>query len=314
MMDWTDRHYRYFMRQITKRTLLYTPMITTQAILHGDRKRLLDYSPIEHPLALQLGGDNPRDLAASARIAEEWGYDEVNLNVGCPSDRVQEGNFGACLMAKPEHVVECIGAMKAAVQIPVTIKHRIGIDDMDSYEHMAQFVRIVSEANCDVFIIHARKAWLQGLSPKENRTVPPLRYDEIYQVKKEFPHLSVVLNGGVRSLEEMQKHLRSVDGVMIGRAAYEDPYLFADVDERFFGEKKKCPSRKEILQRMLPYIEENVTQHGLSMKTMTRHMLGLFHGVPGARTYRRLLSDGTPSLDQLKFLQLAVERGTPHIE
>ena len=236
MMAWTDRHYRFFMRGLTRRTLLYTEMVTTGALLHGERARHLDFSPEELPLALQLGGDDPQALADCARMAEAWGYSEVNLKRGLPeSNRVQSGNFGACLMAQPETVASAVQAMKNAVSIPVTVKHRIGVDDLDRYEDMANFVQIVSAAGADRFSVHARKAWLRGLSPKENRSVPPLRYEDVYRLKKEFPHLTIELNGGVRTLEEVKTHLKHIDGVMLGRAAYENPYLFATADQMFYG-------------------------------------------------------------------------------
>ncbi|MDZ7705388.1 MAG: tRNA dihydrouridine(20/20a) synthase DusA [Trueperaceae bacterium] len=290
MMDWTDRHYRYFMRRITKRTLLYTEMVTTGAILHGDRDRLLGFSPEERPLALQLGGDNPYDLAECARIAEAWGYDEVNLNVGCPSDRVQSGNFGACLMAEPDTVARGVAAMRRAVSLPVTVKHRIGIDHIDRYEDMARFVWIVSEAGADRFSVHARKAWLQGLSPKQNRTVPPLRYADVYRLKRDFPHLQIEINGGVRTLGAAAEHLAYVDGVMIGRAAYETPYLLATADQRFFGDDTPPPTRREVALGLIPYIDACLAD-GIYPKHVTRHILGLFAGQPGARAWRRHLSE-----------------------
>jgi len=225
MMDYSDRHFRYFMRQMTKKALLYTEMINTQAIIHGDRHKLLDFSPLEKPVALQLGGDNPHQLAECAKIGQDWGYDEINLNVGCPSSRVQSGNFGACLMAQPEKVAKCVETMIEAVDIPVTVKHRIGIDNQDSYENMANFVKIVAEGGCQRFVVHARKAWLQGLSPKENRHIPPLRYEEVYRLKQEFPHLIIEINGGITTIEAIQTHLNYVDGVMIGRVACDNPYI-----------------------------------------------------------------------------------------
>ncbi len=306
MMDWTDRHYRFFMRQITRQTLLYTEMVTTGAIIHGDKKRHLDFSPEELPLALQLGGDDPTALAECAAIGEAWGYSEINLNVGCPSDRVQNGNFGACLMAQPELVAECVAAMKNAVKIPVTVKHRIGIDALDRYEDMANFVSIVSKAGADRFSVHARKAWLSGLSPKENRTVPPLRYDDVYRLKREFPALVIELNGGVVTLGQAHHHLTFVDGVMIGRAAYENPYLFATVDGKFYpmGEDKglqplvpaSAPTRREVLAQMLPYIEYWTSQD-VYLKHISRHMLGLFAGKPGAKAWKRYLSENAHKPD-----------------
>jgi tRNA-dihydrouridine synthase A len=290
MMDWTDRHYRFFMRQITRRTLLYTEMVTANAVLHGDRERLLRYSVAERPLVLQLGGDNPADLAECARIAQAWGYDEVNLNVGCPSDRVQSGNFGACLMARPELVAECVQAMRDAVNLPVTVKHRIGIDELDRFEDMVNFVRIVSEAGADRFTVHARKAWLQGLSPKENRTVPPLRYGDVHRLKREFPHLLIEINGGFTTLESIQTQLGKVDGVMVGRAAYENPYLFALADLVFFGDASLPATRREVVLNMLPYVEAQL-RAGQYLSRITRHMLGLFAGQPGARAWKRYLSE-----------------------
>ncbi|MGK7911913.1 MAG: tRNA dihydrouridine(20/20a) synthase DusA [Synechococcus sp.] len=291
MMDRTDRHYRYFMRQLARRPLLYTEMVVTKAILKGDRSRLLDFSPIEHPISLQLGGDNPTELAECARIASDWGYDEVNLNVGCPSDRVQSGNFGACLMGAPDLVARCVEAMRTAVSIPVTVKHRIGIDDRDRYEDMREFVRVVADAGCTRFTVHARKAWLQGLSPKENRTVPPLRYEDVYRLKQEFPHLLIEVNGGVKTLAEVEYHLQSVDAVMIGRAAYDTPYLFATVDRDLYEESTSIPSRRDVVQGMLPYIEEWLSK-GTKLNSITRHMLQLFAGQPGTRAWKREITEG----------------------
>lgn len=290
MMDWTDRHYRFFMRGLTKRTLLYTEMVTTGALLYGNRERHLNFSQEELPLALQLGGDDSKALAECARLAEAWGYSEVNLNVGCPSNRVQSGNFGACLMTQPELVAGAVEAMKNAVRIPVTVKHRIGVDTLDRYEDMANFVRIVSEAGADRFSVHARKAWLQGLSPKENRTVPPLRYEDVYRLKREFPQLTIELNGGVKTLDAVHMHLEHVDGVMIGRAAYEHPYLFATVDQTFYGSRTPPATPREVVERMLPYIEKRIGE-GLHLNHVTRHMLNLFKGRPGAKAWRRFLSE-----------------------
>lgn len=289
MMDRTDRHYRFFMRQISRHALLYTEMLTTGAILHGDRQRLLGYSEAEHPLAIQLGGDDPRALAECSRIAQAWGYDEVNLNVGCPSDRVQSGRFGACLMARPEVVARAVEAMRAVVDIPVTVKHRIGIDDIDRYEDMARFVDTVARAGADRFSIHARKAWLQGLSPKENRTIPPLRYSEVHRLKREFSHLVIEINGGIRDLDHAATHLERVDAVMIGRAAYEDPWLFAGVDRRFFGHESGPASRAAVVAAMIPYIAHHLAA-GERLHRLTRHMIHLYAGVRGARAWRRLLS------------------------
>ncbi|MEQ8385990.1 MAG: tRNA dihydrouridine(20/20a) synthase DusA [Coleofasciculus sp. A1-SPW-01] len=290
MMDRTDRHFRYFMRQITRRTLLYTEMVTSAAIIHGDRDRLLGFSAEEKPLVLQVGGDNPLELAECARIAEGMGYDQINLNVGCPSDRVQNGNFGACLMAQPERVARGVEAMIKAVTIPVTVKHRIGIDECDRYEDMANFVRIVSEAGCQHFSVHARKAWLQGLSPKENRTVPPLRYSDVHRLKQEFPQLFIEINGGFTSLEQVQEQLKFVDAVMIGRAAYDNPYLFAQADCQIFEEECIPPTRHQVAEGMLNYIDHWVAK-GLKLNKITRHILQLFSGQPGSRAWKRHLTE-----------------------
>jgi len=311
MMDRTDRHYRYFMRQITQRTLLYTEMVTAQAIKHGDRDRLLGFSPAEKPLVLQVGGDDPTLLAECARIAENFGYDEINLNVGCPSDRVQSGNFGACLMAQPELVAECVAAMMAATHIPVSVKHRIGVDDRDSYEAMAQFVATVAATGCQRFTVHARKAWLQGLSPKENRNVPPLRYADVYRLKRDFPQLWIEINGGIKTLGQTQTHLEQVDAVMIGRAAYDTPYLFAEVDRQFLGSTEAVPTRSQVVHAMLPYVD-HWTAQGLKLNSITRHMLMLFHGQPGSRSWRRLITENAclPDADSqvLKIALAAVEK------
>jgi tRNA-dihydrouridine synthase A len=290
MMDWTDRNCRFFHRQISRHTLLYTEMLTTGAVIHGDRERLLGFSPAEHPVALQLGGSEPAQLAEAARIGEQWGYDELNLNCGCPSDRVQSGRFGACLMAEPQLVARLVGAMREAVRIPVTVKSRIAIDEMEEWSTLESFVREVSAAGCTRFIVHARKAWLQGLSPKENRDIPPLRYELVHRLKAEFPHLDISINGGIRTLDSAAEHLRHVDGVMIGRAAYENPYLLAEADRRFFGGTEAPRERYAVVEAMLPYIEERLS-HGAPLSAMTRHMLGLFQGLPGARAWRRHLSE-----------------------
>lgn len=290
MMERTDRHFRYFVRQITRRTLLYTEMVVTAAIRYGDRAKLLGFSLVEKPLALQLGGDNPLELAECARIAEDMGYDEVNLNVGCPSSRVQNGNFGACLMAEPETVAKAVAAMQRAVGIPVTVKHRIGIDDRDRYEDMAQFVRTVSEAGCQRFIVHARKAWLQGLSPKENRTVPPLRYGDVHRLQREFPHLAIVINGGITNLQQAREQLALVDGVMIGRAAYDNPYLFTTADGEIYGEEVSPASRHQVVTAMLPYIDYWVAR-GWKLNAIGRHLLELFAGQPGSKAWKRYLSE-----------------------
>ena len=300
MMDRTDRHFRYFMRQITRNTLLYTEMVTTQAIIHGDRKKLLGFSREEKPLVLQLGGDNPKQLAECAKIAEDWGYDAVNLNIGCPSPRVQSGNFGACLMAQPELVAEAVTAMQKVVTIPVTVKHRIGIDDHDLYEDMAEFVRIVASAGCKYFTVHARKAWLQGLSPKENRNVPPLRYEDVYRLKTDFPHLFIEINGGIKTLEQVSECLNYTDAVMIGRAAYDNPYLFATVDRDIYGATYHLPTRHEVVQAMFPYIDYWISK-GTKLNTLTRPMLQIFTGQPGTKAWKRYISENAhlPSADSL---------------
>ena len=293
MMGWTDRHCRYLLRLISKQSLLYTEMVTTGAILHGDRERFLRYDDCEHPLALQLGGSDPQQLAECSRIGEAAGYDEINLNVGCPSDRVQSGRFGACLMAEPALVADCVTAMSKAVSVPVTVKTRIGIDDRDSYEELSQFIACVQQGGCKTFIIHARKAFLQGLSPKENRTVPPLNYDYAYRIKQQYPELTIIINGGISDLDAAERHLMAVDGVMLGRSAYHNPYILADVDRRLFRAQDPAPSREEVVHRMLPYIERELNQ-GAPLKHITRHMLGLFQGIPGARHWRRHLSEFGP--------------------
>ncbi|MEN8206281.1 MAG: tRNA dihydrouridine(20/20a) synthase DusA [Pseudomonadota bacterium] len=293
MMDWTDRHCRFLLRQISKHTLLYTEMVTTGAILHGNRDRFLRYDNCEHPVALQLGGSEPQQLAECSRIGEDAGYDEINLNVGCPSDRVQSGRFGACLMAEPALVADCVAAMSKAVSVPVTVKTRIGIDDRDSHEELAHFINCVQQAGCETFIIHARKAYLQGLSPKENRTVPPLNYEYAYRIKQQYPELAIIINGGITDLDAAERHLPAVDGVMLGRSAYHNPYLLAEVDKRLFQSREPVPTREEIVQRMLPYIERELNQ-GSPLKHITRHMLGLFQGIPGARHWRRHLSEYGP--------------------
>ena len=290
MLDWTDRHCRYFHRLLSSQTLLYTEMVTTGAIIHG-KGDFLAYNEEEHPVALQLGGSNPADLARCAKLAQERGYDEINLNVGCPSDRVQNGRFGACLMAEPDLVAQCVAAMKEVVDIPVTVKTRIGIDDQDSYEFLTNFVTLVSEkGGCEQFTIHARKAWLSGLSPKENREIPPLDYPRAYQLKQDFPHLTIAVNGGVKTLAEAKEHLQHLDGVMIGREAYQSPYLLAEVDQQIFGLDTPVKKRSQVVQEMYPYIEQQLTQ-GSYLGHITRHMLGLFQNMPGARQWRRHISE-----------------------
>ena len=294
MMKRTDRHYRHMMRLISRETLLYTEMVTSKAIIFGKREKLLGYSDVEHPISLQLGGDNPEELAQAAKIGvEEWGYDEINLNVGCPSDRVQNGNFGAALMARPEIVAECVVAMKNAVSVPVTVKHRIGIDDIDQYEDMHRFVSVVQESGCTRFSVHARKAWLQGLNPKQNREIPPLRYNEIYRLKNEFPHLTIEINGGIKTLDAMQEHLQKLDAVMIGRAAYDDPYMFSCVDSMFYGKTDAGLSRHEIVESMYPYIEQWLAKGG-RLNQVTRHMMNLFVGRPRGKLWRRNLTIEAP--------------------
>ncbi|OIN10164.1 tRNA dihydrouridine(20/20a) synthase DusA [Shewanella algae] len=289
MLDWTDRHYRYFARLMSSQTLLYTEMVTTGAILHG-KGDYLAYNQEEHPLALQLGGSNVEDLARCAEIAQQRGYDEVNLNVGCPSDRVQNGRFGACLMEDPELVAHCVDAMRQKVDIPVTVKTRIGIDDKDSYEFLCDFITKVSAAGCDTFIVHARKAWLQGLSPKENREIPPLDYPRVYQLKQDFPGLHISINGGIKSFEEMHTHLAQLDGVMVGREAYQNPYLLAEVDQKIFGLDSQVMSRDQVVDAMLPYVEAHL-QSGGRLNHISRHMTGLYQGIPGSRSWRRHLSE-----------------------
>ena len=306
MMDYTDRHFRYFIRLMSRHARLYTEMLTTGALLHGDPRRFLAFHPAEHPLALQLGGSEPEQLAACMRLAKDYGYDEVNLNAGCPSDRVQQGRFGACLMNEPALVKECVAAMTAAAPLPVTVKTRIGVDERDSYPELVDFIGTVAEGGCRSFIIHARKAWLKGLSPKENREIPPLRYDVAAALKRDFPALTVVVNGGVQTLEAMERHLGSFDGVMVGREAVSNPYLFADVDRRFFDPAAPVPSRTEVLQAWMPYLAAQL-QEGVPLQRMTRHALGLFHGCPGARQWRRHLSkEGTRLGADLGVLQQAV--------
>ena len=291
MLDWTDRHCRYFHRQLSRHALLYTEMVTTGALIHGNQPRHLDFNDAEHPVALQLGGSEPADLAQCAKLAERWGYDEVNLNCGCPSERVQRGSFGACLMAEPALVADGVKAMRDAVGIPVTVKHRIGIDRTEDYAFVRDFVGTVAEAGCEVFIVHARNAWLKGLSPKENREVPPLRYEFAYRLKQEFPGLTIVLNGGVTTDEQIEAHLAHVDGVMVGREAYHNPWLLSGWDARFFGDDGKAGlTRDAVEDRMIDYMER-VSATGEPWQHVSRHMLGLWNGLPGARRRRQLWSD-----------------------
>jgi len=289
-MDWTDRHCRVFHRLMTRRARLYTEMLTTGAVIHGDRRRLLGFDPTEHPVALQLGGSDPRDLATAAKIGEDFGYDEINLNVGCPSDRVKDGRFGACLMAEPALVAACVEAMKRQVKIPVTVKCRIGIDDQDPEMALDALARGVVAAGADALIVHARKAWLNGLSPKENRDIPPLDYDRVYRLKASMPHVPIIINGGIVSVTEAKKHLAHVDGVMLGRAAYQEPWRLLAVDPELFGEAASLPTMKDVFEAMLPYIEGELAQ-GTRLHSITRHFVGAFFGVPGARAFRRHLAE-----------------------
>ncbi|HTT36165.1 MAG TPA: tRNA dihydrouridine(20/20a) synthase DusA [Burkholderiales bacterium] len=311
MMDWSDRHCRYFFRQLSRQALVYTEMITTGALMHGDLGRHLRFDAAEHPVALQLGGSDPEDLARCARLAGRWGYDEVNLNCGCPSERVQRGAFGACLMAEPELVADCVKAMQDATAVPVTVKQRLGIDHVEDYGFARRFVETLARAGCRTFIVHARNAVLKGLSPKDNRAVPPLRYGEVYRLKQEFPELTIILNGGIQTAAQVETHLAHVDGVMIGRAAYHDPYLLAQLEHRLCGAPPIA--RDEVVGRMLRYARQEVG-NGVSLRSIARHMLGLFHGCPGARVWRRMLSDaaqlarGEPGL-LLQALEAARSRG-----
>ncbi len=292
MLDWTDKHCRYFHRLLTQKTRLYTEMVTTGALLHGDQPRHLDFNPEEHPVALQLGGSEPADLAACAKLAQQWGYDEVNLNCGCPSERVQRGAFGACLMAEPTLVADGVKAMRDAVSIPVTVKHRIGIDKIESYEFVRDFVGQIAEAGCEVFIVHARNAWLQGLSPKENREIPPLRYELVHQLKRDFPQLTIVLNGGVKTDDEIAEQLQHVDGVMVGRQAYHEPWQMVDWDHRFFGTPNPAHSREQVESVWLDYLERHVAAGAYHHWTQAmRHALGLWNGQAGSRRWRQIWSD-----------------------
>ncbi|MGA9852786.1 MAG: tRNA dihydrouridine(20/20a) synthase DusA [Gammaproteobacteria bacterium] len=307
MMDYTDRHFRYVIRLMSRHARLYTEMLAAGAILHGDRRRFLEFHPSEHPVALQVGGSEPCALAECASIAAEYGYDEINLNVGCPSERVQSGRFGACLMSEPRLVGNCITAMTAASTIPVTVKTRIGVDEHDSYKHLTRFVGTVAAAGCHVFIIHARKAWLKGLSPKENREIPPLRYDVVEQLKHDFPSLTIVVNGGIKTLTATRNHLAVFDGVMIGREAYVNPYLFATVDQDYFGAQAPILMRSQLLEAFIPYVQAQL-QEGVPLQRMTRHLLGLFQGCPGARQWRRYLSEeATRPGANIEVLQAAVQ-------
>ncbi|WP_369152070.1 tRNA dihydrouridine(20/20a) synthase DusA [Candidatus Thiodubiliella endoseptemdiera] len=298
MMDWTDRHCRYFHRLLSKETQLWSEMVTTKAIIYGDKNRLLDFDAAEHPLVLQLGGSEPDEMAQCAKIAQDWGYDEVNINVGCPSDRVQSGSFGACLMQTPEVVAQCVDAMRQVSDIPVSVKSRIGVDDMEHYDELVNFITQVENAGCNNFVIHARKAWLKGLSPKENRTVPPLNYEWVYQIKKDFPHLMIGINGGINSMDSALVHLEKVDSVMLGRVAYHQPYLLSEVDGRIYGKKTDILLREQVLLQFIDYMKKQ-SEQGVPIRSMTRHILGLYHGQPNARRFKQLLSGKTVELGHL---------------
>ena len=315
MMDWTTKDYRFFARLFNPNVVLYTEMVTTGAIIYGGANRHLDFNKEEHPIVLQLGGSNPQELATCTKMAEDWGYNEVNLNVGCPSDRVQNNKIGACLMAEPDLVAECIHSMQKAVRIPVTVKHRIGIDDMQSYEEMLHFVDTVAATGCTHFIVHARIAILQGLSPKENREVPPLRYEDVYRLKQERPHLTIEINGGIKTFDETQQHLQHVDGVMIGREAYHNPYLLAELGQLW---NLEAPNRFDIMQQMMPYIHQRVAE-GAPLSIITRHILGLFQNLPGARKWRQALSGGnaktiTDIENAIQNIQAAMQRTEDYIK
>jgi tRNA-dihydrouridine synthase A len=290
MMDWTDRHCRSFHRLLSRHAWLYTEMVTTGALLHGDVARHLAFTPAEAPVALQLGGSEPADLARCARLGEQWGYDEINLNCGCPSERVQRGAFGACLMNEPPLVADCVKAMRDAVSIPVTVKHRIGVDTVEEYGFVRDFVGTIADAGCEVFIVHARNAILKGLSPKENREIPPLKYEYAYQLKRDFPHLEISINGGITTLDEVEEHLKHVDGVMLGREAYHNPYMLAGVDARFYGSTDPALSREDVEAKLIEYAGQELAR-GTFLGGITRHALGLYRGMPGARGWRRVLSD-----------------------
>jgi tRNA-dihydrouridine synthase A len=314
MMDWTDRHCRYFHRLLSPHALLYTEMVTAAAVLHGDRARLVGFDSVEHPVALRLGGAEPRELAAAARIGADLGYDEINLNVGCPSDRVQSGRFGACLMREPALVADCVASMRAAVAgsdrcVPVTVKCRLGVDEQDEYADLARFVETVRTSGSTVFIVHARKAWLEGLSPKENREIPPLNYERVYELKRAFPELTIVVNGGIASVEEVRAHLCHVDGVMLGRTAYHEPYRLAEIEHALHG--TPLPDRDDVLARFRPYIEAHLAR-GDRLQHISRHLLGLYQGLPGARAYRRHLSERAHRTDagyEIVEQAIALRRG-----
>ena len=290
MLDWTDRHCRYFLRLISQHSVLYTEMITTGAILYGDTHRHLQMDPFEHPVALQLGGSNPADLAKACVLASQYNYAEINLNCGCPSDRVQNGMFGAIMMKHAQTTADCVKAMVDAVDVPVTVKHRIGVDDFDSYDFLSDFVGTVADTGCETFIVHARKAWLKGLSPKQNREIPELDYGRVYQLKQDFPELEIIINGGITDLEQSKQHLTQIDGVMIGREAYTNPYLLAEVDQQIYGSENSMQSRKKVAEEFIQYVDNELSQN-IKLQSMTRHILGLFHGMPGARQFRRHISE-----------------------
>ena len=314
MMDWTDRHCRFFLRQISRHARLYTEMVTAPALLHGDVPRHLDFDRQEHPVALQLGGSDPAMLAHAAKLGEAWGYDEINLNCGCPSERVQTGSFGACLMGDPAIVAECVRAMRDAVSLPVTVKHRIGLDANEDYGFVQDFVGIVSDAGCEVFIVHARNAVLKGLSPKENREVPRLRYDVVHRLKRDFPAFTIVLNGGLTAWPAIERELDRVDGVMLGRSAYHDPMILATVDWRLFGDEAPPPTRAAVLRSMMPYVTAQRAR-GVPLRSIARHMLGLYHGMPGGRRFRQILSDAARLADAgPELLEEALEAVEPSLD
>ncbi|MES2633870.1 MAG: tRNA dihydrouridine(20/20a) synthase DusA [Pseudomonadota bacterium] len=311
MMDWTDRHCRYFHRLLSRHALLYSEMVTTGALIHGDIPRHLVFNPEEHPVALQLGGSEPGDLARCARVGQEWGYDEINLNCGCPSERVQRGSFGACLMAEPQLVADCVKAMRDAVSIPVTVKHRVGIDRIESYEFVRDFVGTLADAGCEVFLIHARNAWLKGLSPKENRELPPLRYDFAHRLKTEFPHLTIAVNGGIKTTAQVHEQLTHVDGVMIGREAYHNPWWLAEWDEQFHGDAPSTLTREQVEEQMCEYMVREAQAHGTAWSSIARHMLGLRNGLAGARRWRQVWSDHKlRDVHPLEVMRLAHASGT----
>jgi tRNA-dihydrouridine synthase A len=308
MLDWTDRHCRYFLRLISQQSVLYTEMITTGAIIYGDTHHHLQMDPFEHPVVLQLGGSNPADLAKACVLASKYDYAEINLNCGCPSDRVQNGMFGAVMMKNAQITADCIAAMQDAADLPITVKHRIGVDDFDSYEFLCEFVDTLAKTGCETFLVHARKAWLKGLSPKQNREVPELNYDRVYQLKKDFPDLEIIINGGITTLEQSSEHLKHLDGVMVGREAYTNPYLLASVDQIIYGSENPIKSREKVAEEFLKYMDNELSK-GTKLNAMTRHILGLYHGMPGARQFRRHISENAhkPSAT-IEVLQTALEK------